>query len=51
MPILTPRNFTLFTAMSLGGILIVKSRSLAEQRRENVAGDYSVRVERSGGGI
>jgi hypothetical protein len=28
--------------------MIIKSRSLAEQRRENTAGDYTVRVERSG---
>ncbi|KAJ4990283.1 hypothetical protein SVAN01_04165 [Stagonosporopsis vannaccii] len=50
--ILTPRTFTLITAMSLGGgYLLIKSRSLAEQQRERVAGDYSVTVDRSGGGI
>jgi hypothetical protein len=42
------RTFTLLTAMSLGGFLMIKSRALAEQQRERAAGDYSVTVDRSG---
>ncbi|KAF2631160.1 hypothetical protein BU25DRAFT_407698 [Macroventuria anomochaeta] len=50
--VLTPRTFTLITAMSLGGgYLMIKSKSLAEKQRERAAGDYSVTVDRSGGGI
>ncbi|KAF1362886.1 hypothetical protein EJ07DRAFT_58520, partial [Lizonia empirigonia] len=47
--ILTPRTFTLITAMSLGGgYLMVKSRSLSEKQSDRLAGDYSVTVDRSG---
>ncbi|OSS45019.1 hypothetical protein B5807_09134 [Epicoccum nigrum] len=50
--ILSSRTFTLLTAMSLGGgFLMMKSRALAEQQGEKAAGDYSVTVDRSGGGI
>ncbi|XPS76957.1 hypothetical protein M3J09_008999 [Ascochyta lentis] len=50
--IFSPRTFTLITAVSLGGgYLMIKSRSLAEKQRDRVAGDYSVTVDRSGGGI
>ncbi|UPX18785.1 uncharacterized protein EKO05_0009077 [Ascochyta rabiei] len=50
--ILTPSTFTLITAMSLGGgYLMTKSRPSAELQRDRNDGDYSVTVDRSGGGI
>ncbi|KAF1948887.1 hypothetical protein CC80DRAFT_223631 [Byssothecium circinans] len=45
----TPRNLALFSLLSLGGGYgIVKTRTLAEKRRERASGDYSVSVDRSG---
>jgi len=49
---LTRRNVTFFSIFALGGsYLITKSRALAEKRRQQLAGDYHVRPDRSGGGI
>ncbi|OAG09847.1 uncharacterized protein CC84DRAFT_1160897 [Paraphaeosphaeria sporulosa] len=46
----TPRNLAFFSMFSLGGgYLTMKSRALAVKQRER--GDYSVTVDRSGGGI
>ncbi|KAF2451719.1 hypothetical protein P171DRAFT_478747 [Karstenula rhodostoma CBS 690.94] len=46
----TPRNLALVSIFSLGGgYLALKSRALAIKQRES--GDYSVTVDRSGGGI
>ena len=43
------RNVAIFSLMSLGGsYLIMKSRTLAEKKRERAVGDYSVSVDRSG---
>ncbi|KAF2690467.1 hypothetical protein K458DRAFT_413251 [Lentithecium fluviatile CBS 122367] len=48
----TPRNLALFSVFSLGGgYMMVKSRALAEKQRQRAVGDYSVSVDRSGGGI
>ncbi|KAH8728619.1 hypothetical protein GQ44DRAFT_701713 [Phaeosphaeriaceae sp. PMI808] len=50
--LLSPRNFTLFSILSLGGgYFIIRSRNLAGQQRVRPQGDYSVTVDRSGGGI
>ncbi|KAF1944403.1 hypothetical protein EJ02DRAFT_420475 [Clathrospora elynae] len=50
--LLTSRNFAIFSLFSLGGgYFMVKSRTLAEKKRAREAGDYSVTVDRSGGGI
>ncbi|OCL14397.1 hypothetical protein AOQ84DRAFT_351525 [Glonium stellatum] len=46
------RNIAIFSLLSLGGsYFIIKSRTLAEKKRERAVGDYSVSVDRSGGGI
>ncbi|KAF2241073.1 hypothetical protein BU26DRAFT_525600 [Trematosphaeria pertusa] len=48
----TPRNFAIFSFLSLGGgYMMLKSRALAAKQRERAVGDYSVSVDRSGGGI
>ncbi|KAH7061971.1 hypothetical protein BKA63DRAFT_527175 [Paraphoma chrysanthemicola] len=50
--LLSPRNVTLFSLLSLGGgYFMIKSRTLAEKQRNRAAGDYSVTVDRSGGGV
>ncbi|KAH7089233.1 hypothetical protein FB567DRAFT_328542 [Paraphoma chrysanthemicola] len=47
--LLSPRNVTLFSLLSLGGgYFMIKSRTLAEKQRNRAAGDYSVTVDRSG---
>ncbi|PSN62319.1 hypothetical protein BS50DRAFT_638855 [Corynespora cassiicola Philippines] len=46
----TTRNLAFFSVLSLGGgYMVIKSRALAVKQRET--GDYSVTVDRSGGGI
>ncbi|KAF2467660.1 uncharacterized protein BDR25DRAFT_305427 [Lindgomyces ingoldianus] len=48
----TTRSLTLFSVLSLGGgYIMLKSRVLASKQKERAAGDYSVSVDRSGGGI
>ncbi|KAF2789558.1 hypothetical protein K505DRAFT_328144 [Melanomma pulvis-pyrius CBS 109.77] len=48
----TPRNLTFLSILSLsGGYIMVKSRTLAAKQKERAVGDYSVSVDRSGGGI
>ncbi|KAF2829489.1 hypothetical protein CC86DRAFT_368495 [Ophiobolus disseminans] len=48
--LITPRNVSLFSLVALsGGYFMVKGRTLAEKQR--AVGDYSVTVDRSGGGI
>ncbi|OCK93037.1 uncharacterized protein K441DRAFT_567913 [Cenococcum geophilum 1.58] len=43
------RNIAILSLMSLGGsYFIMKSRTLAEKKRERAVGDYSVSVDRSG---
>ncbi|KAF1841221.1 uncharacterized protein K460DRAFT_371232 [Cucurbitaria berberidis CBS 394.84] len=50
--LLTPRNLTLFSLFTLGsGYVAFKSKTLADKRRERAIGDYSVSVDRSGGGV
>ncbi|OCK83596.1 hypothetical protein K432DRAFT_379373 [Lepidopterella palustris CBS 459.81] len=45
------RNLALFSFLSLGGsYFFMKSRTLA-QNKERAVGDYSVSVDRSGGGV
>ncbi|KAF1830983.1 hypothetical protein BDW02DRAFT_601182 [Decorospora gaudefroyi] len=50
--ILNPRNLALFSIASLGsGYFMVKSRALSDKQRTRAEGDYTVTVDRSGGGI
>ncbi|PVI03581.1 hypothetical protein DM02DRAFT_612063 [Periconia macrospinosa] len=51
--IFTPRGFAFISAFSLGGgyLVLKSSRAAVAHRQQREAGDYSVEVDRSGGGI
>ncbi|KAH7130387.1 hypothetical protein B0J11DRAFT_523076 [Dendryphion nanum] len=50
--ILAGRNLLFVSALSLGGTyMILKSKTLAVKQQDKQNGDYSVTVDRSGGGI
>ncbi|KAF2494276.1 hypothetical protein BU16DRAFT_619420 [Lophium mytilinum] len=46
------RNLAIFSVFTFGGSYILfKSRALAAKKQNKAIGDYSVSVDRSGGGI
>ncbi|KAF2728309.1 hypothetical protein EJ04DRAFT_516714 [Polyplosphaeria fusca] len=49
--LLTPRNATLLVVSLGGGIIMLKARASAAKQKERAVGDYSVSVDRSGGGV